>query len=274
VVVAAPYPTMPGPEAAATFRLVRSLVAKGDDVTVVSPSPSAAHHHADPGGPRGAARLARLANGADRLIVRLDAAALGAGADSPRLLPGRLGISAALRRATTAEVRLDRVPSSVSPGFARLVLGPAATVLVSTEEERAALVAAGVDETKVAVEPEPEADERAVARPAAAMGGAPSPADLQAIIRERAEAERSVNRRVAARVEGEASLPLRHLVRMEPARPRSQKPGGALVKRLVAKLTAWQFDNVIGHVNRLHQATIEAVDAVEAQRDEDGTTAS
>ena len=46
VVVAGPYPTMPGPESAATFALVRSLVAAGDDVTVVSPQPSAAHHHA------------------------------------------------------------------------------------------------------------------------------------------------------------------------------------------------------------------------------------
>jgi hypothetical protein len=266
---------MPGPETAATFRLVRSLVANGDEVMVVSPSPSAAHHHADPGGPRGAARLARLANGVDRLIVRLDAAALGAGADPRRLLPGRLGISAALRRARRAEVRLDRVPSTVGTGFAKLVLGPAAAVVVSTEEERAALVAAGVDEAKVAVDPEPEADAQAsIRRASSGPVASKSVNELQAVIREWAAAERAAGKRVAARAEGEASLPLRHLVRMEPARPRSQKPGGKVVKRLVAKLTAWQFDNVIGHVNRLHQATIEALENLEAQRDEDDTTTS
>ncbi|HET9444458.1 MAG TPA: hypothetical protein VFO65_14105, partial [Acidimicrobiales bacterium] len=73
VLVASPYPPMTGPEAAAGLALVRSLVAAGDDVTVVSPVPSAAHHHADPGGATGAARLARLCAGAERLVVRLDA---------------------------------------------------------------------------------------------------------------------------------------------------------------------------------------------------------
>ena len=94
-------------------------------MTVVSPQPSAAHHHADPGGPRGAARLARLAAGADRLHVRLDAAALGAGVDSPRLLPGRIALNGALRRVPDVEVRLDRVPGHVSGQWASLVLGKA-----------------------------------------------------------------------------------------------------------------------------------------------------
>jgi hypothetical protein len=279
VVVAAPYPTMPGPEAAASFRLVRELVEAGDEVVVVSPSPSAAHHHADPGGPRGAARLARIASGADRLILRLDASSLSAGIDSPRLLPGRVGISAALRRAGTAEVRLDRVPATVSGRFAQLVLGPVDRVVVASEQEREALLAAGVDGAKVAVEPEPEAAEHAATRRSPQQAGtgtlpaSPAAADLEALVRSRAAAERAATKRVTASAESEASRPLRHLIRMERAPVRSQKPGGAFVKRLIAKATAWQYDNVISHVNQLHQATIDAVDAVETQRDDD-TTAS
>jgi hypothetical protein len=270
---------MPGPESAATFALVRSLVAGGEDVTVVSPQPSAAHHHADPGGPRGAARLARLVAGADRLHVRLDAAALAAGADSPRLLPGRIALSGALRRVPDVEVRLDRVPGQVSGQWASLVLGKAARVLVADDAARDALVAAGVEAGRVVVAPEPAFDaeleaaaERRHARLAAGQDrtvpAKASAAQLQELVRRRAAEDRAVNRRASTVPEGTASLPLRHLVRMERAPVRSKKPGGAFLKRSIAKLLGWQFDNVIASVNRLHQATIDAVELLEAQRAE------
>ena len=274
VVVAAPYPTMPGPESAATFALVRRLVAAGDDVTVVSPAPSAAHHHADPGGPRGAARLARLVGGADLLHLRLDAAALGASVDAPQLLPARLALNAVLRRAAEREVRLDRVPADVSPRWASLVLGKSDRVLVEDEAAAGALVRAGVPAERIVVDPEPElaAHELRPTRRAAATGGAPvataSPltaADLQELVRRRAVEDRVANRRASTVVEGTASLPLRHLVRMERAPVRSNKPGGAFVKKAIAKLLQWQFDNVIASVNRLHQATIDAIENLEAQ---------
>jgi hypothetical protein len=274
VVVAGPYPTMPGPESAATFALVRRLVAAGDDVTVISPQPSAAHHHADPGGPRGAARLAKLVRGADVLHLRLDAAALGAGSDARSLFPGRLALRTALQRVGRAEVRLDRVPGTVSRQWANLVLGAAERVLVGSDGERAALVAAGVDAAKVEVDLEPEmaepaAPRRAVAAPAS---GAPAPAagvsaaDLQALVRRRAAEDRALHRKASAAPEGTASLPLRHLVRMERAPVRSNKPGGAVLKKAMAKALQWQFDNVIASVNRLHQATIDAIDNLEAER--------
>jgi hypothetical protein len=268
VVVAAPYPTMPGPEAAATFALVRRLVAAGDDVTVVSPGPSAAHHHADPGGPRGAVRLARLAAGADLLHVRLDARALAAGADAPRLLPARLALRSALGRARRTEVRLDRVPNEVSRRWAALALSAADRVLVSTDAEAAALRAAGVPVAKLVVEPEPTEDDapRRVASGAAAPAAGTTAVELQELVRSRAAADRAANRRPSASPEGTASLPLRHLVRMERAPVRSNKPGGAFVKRSIAKLLGWQFDNVIASVNRLHQATIEAIDGLEQER--------
>jgi len=267
-IVAAPYPTMPGPEAAATFALVRGLVAAGEDVTVVSPSPSAAHQHADPGSPRGALHLARLAQGADRIIVRLDASALSAGADSARTLPGRLGITAALRRAGRAEVILDRVPPTVSARFVSLVLDPASRIEVATDGERDSLVAAGVEPAKIEVvaPAAPEARPTPIA-PLAGTADEEARNDivaLQDLVRRRAAADRASRQRVTAPAEGEASRPLRHMVRMERAQVRSDKPGGALVKRFIAKALAWQFDNVIQHVNRLHQAMIESVDALEA----------
>jgi hypothetical protein len=276
VVVAGPYPTMPGPEAAATFSLVRRLVAAGDDVTVISPQPSAAHHTADPGGPRGAARLASLVRGADVLHLRLDAAALGAGSDARSLFPGRLALRTALGRVGRAEVRLDRVPGTVSRQWANLVLGKAARVLVGSDGERASLLAAGVDPAVLAVDPEPEMVEAAAggfsarrmapgSLPPAPPAGASATA-LQDLVRRRAAEDRALHRKASAAPEGTASLPLRHLVRMERAPVRSAKPGGAFVKRLIAKALQWQFDNVIASVNRLHQATLDAIDNLEAAR--------
>lgn len=276
VVVAGPYPTMPGPESAATFALVRRLVAAGDDVTVVSPLPSAAHHTADPGGPRGAAKLAQLVRGADVLHLRLDAAAVGASSDARSLLPGRLALRTALARVGRAEVRLDRVPSAVTRQWANLVLGRAARVLVGSEEERSSLVAAGVSPSVVVVEPEPEMVEAAAGGSAARRarpGQLPSvpstgasASALQELVRRRAVEDRALHRKASAAPEGTASLPLRHLVRMERAPVRSSKPGGAFAKRLIAKALQWQFDNVIASVNRLHQATIDAIDNLEAER--------
>ena len=272
-IVAGPYPTMTGPESAATFALVRRLVAAGEDVTVISPQPSAAHLHADPGGSRGAVRLATLVRGADVLHLRLDAAAMGADSDARSLFPGRLAIRTALQRVGRAEVRLDRVPATVSRRFANLVLGKADRVLVTTEEERSSLVAAGVPAGVVVVDPEPEMTAAALApsesRPPAAPVVVPagvSAAELQDLVRRRAEEDRTRNEKASAVSAGTASLPLRHLVRMERPPVRSNKPGGVFVKKAMAKALAWQLDNVIASVNRLHQATIDAIENLEAER--------
>lgn len=274
VVVAGPYPPMTGPEAQATFAFVRRLVADGKDVTVISPWPSAAHHHADPIAKRGSVRLAKLLRDVDVLHLRLDAAALHAQADDRSLFPVRMALRVALQRPKRSEVRLDRVPPKVSRQWANLVLGPAARVLVATEVERQALVAAGVDAAKIHVEPEPEmvAAETAPAVRRVPAGSAPEPepepataSELQALVRRRATEDRVVNRKPMPNDEEPASLPLRHLVRMERAPVRSSLPGGTLVKRLLAKALAWQFDNVITSVNRLHQATIDAFDNLEAE---------
>lgn len=283
IVVAGPYPTMTGPEAQATFSFVRRLVAEGKDVTVISPWPSAAHHHADPIAKRGSIKLAKLVRDADVLHLRLDAAALHADADDRSLFPVRMALRVAMQRPGRCEVRLDRVPRTVSRQWATLVLGRAALVLVTTEDERQSLTAAGVPASKIVVDPEPETlaaacgppprrseATRAVAAPSQA---AVSAAELQALVRSRAAEDRLVNRKPSPTDHELPSLPLRHLARMGRAPVRSSKPGGTFLKRLLIKSLAWQFDNVIASVNRLHQATIDAFENLEAQlaaRSEDG----
>lgn len=272
ILVAAPYPTMGGAEAAATFDRVRRLVADGNDVYVVSPRPSAAHAHADAGSPRGAAKLASLVAGRDRLIIRLDAAALAAGTESPRLLPGRVALAAAVRRVPRADIILDRVPSSIAQRWASLVLTPAASITVATEAERDAVVAAGVPANKVVVDAEilPPSAERvldAIARPATPSGkgdGGLTAAAIEELVRRRAvEMQTPLDAGLGPGRVGLASKPLRAIAPLERPRIRTNNPAYAAVKRVQLKLLAWMFDWVIQHVNHLHQATIEAIELAE-----------
>ena len=273
VIVAAPYPTMGGAASAATFALVRQLLADGDDVTVVSPRPSAAHHHADPGSPRGAARLANLVAGCDRLVIRLDATSLAADTDAPKLLPARLALSAAIRRAGQVDLILDRVPNTLARRWVALIPGRAASVTVATAADEAALVAAGIDAAKVRVDADnlPPAPERVLRVMAAGPGSArgtvePSAGAIEELIRRRALESRSPAE--AGSGPGQASLaskPLRAIPPLERPRIRSRNPGYVAIKRTQLKLLSWMFDWVIQHVNRLHHATIEAIDLTEKQ---------
>lgn len=267
-----PYPPSPGYEAAETFGLVRSLVSEGEDVIVVSPVPSAAHHHLDVGTPAGGLALWRLVAGHDRVIVRLDAAGLLAGSDPPKALPGRFALGRALRRATWLELRLDRVPSPVSARWVAAVVLPADDVVVSSEDERRSLVDAGASEARVRVEA-PEHDP---------SGGLPT--DLPSWSgRTREALQRDVRRRAAAVRAGRAAsepgarasatAPLREIAPLGHAPVRSPKPGVAFVKRLVRKLVGWQLDPIIQHVNRLHQATVASVERAGGQGSSSSTRA-
>jgi hypothetical protein len=271
VIVAAPYPTMGGPASAATLALVRRLLADGHDVTVVSPRASAAHHHADPVSPRGVARLAGLVAGCDRLVIRLDAQSLAAGTDAPKLLPARLALSAAFRRVPQVDLILDRVPNVLARRWVALVAGRASTVTVATPAEQAALVAAGIDPAKVLVDPEivPPAPERVLQVMAAGPGSTdsavePSAGAIEELVRRRAV--ESLSPAEAGSGPGQpsaASKPLRAIAPLERPHIRSRNPGYVTVKRAQLKLLSWMFDSVIQHVNRLHQATIEAIDLSE-----------
>ena len=274
VLVATPYPTMSGPESAAGFALVQRLAAAGDDVVVVSPRPSAAHHHADAGSPRGAARLASLAGGRDRLVLRLDAAALQSGSDSPRLLPARLALGAAVRRATKTELILDRVPSTVARRWASLVVAPAERVTVASDAERDALVRAGVAAGVLNVDPDilPPAPDRVLdairgrGPSPEARGSALSAASIEATIRRRAaEAQTPLEAGLGPGQRGLAAKNLRSIPPLERPQIRSRNPGHLAIKRVQLKLLSWMFDWVIQHVNRLHQATIDAVETLDDQ---------
>ena len=55
------------------------------------------------------------------------------------------------------------------------------------------------------------------------------------------------------------TAPLRRLRPLAMPESRSARPGASSLKRAIRRLTAWQIDPIIGQVNRLQQATIEAV---------------
>ena len=46
-----------------------------------------------------------------------------------------------------------------------------------------------------------------------------------------------------------------------------------VARTVVSRLTAWQTDHVVSHVNRLHAATIEAIELLERQQGAQGTGA-
>ena len=57
------------------------------------------------------------------------------------------------------------------------------------------------------------------------------------------------------------TAPLRRLTPLSMPQARSARPGASSLKRVVRRLTAWQVDPIIGQVNRLQQATIDALAA-------------
>lgn len=57
------------------------------------------------------------------------------------------------------------------------------------------------------------------------------------------------------------TAPLRRLTPLSMPEARSARPGASGLKRVVRRLTAWQVDPIIGQVNRLQQATIDALAA-------------
>lgn len=65
-----PYPPAPDGIGAYALQSVRRLLDEGVEVEVLSPGPSAAHHHLDLRGPRGALALARRVRRYDRLLIQ------------------------------------------------------------------------------------------------------------------------------------------------------------------------------------------------------------
>lgn len=258
-----PYPPTPGAPSAATLALVRSLVSEGHQVVVISPTPSAAHHHLDVGGATGAASLLRMTGDITRAIVRLDATGLQAGADGPRLRLARAVLGRALRRIPEVELHLDRVPSNPNPRWVTAVVGAADTVVVESEDERRALVAAGQPDAtiRLAAQVAPTARQRGPALP---PWTGTTRATLQRDVRRRAAAARAGSGSAGSGA-GPAAAGLREIPPLALTPIQSAKPGVVHVKRLIRRLVAWQLDPIIQHLNRLHRASIASVEQLDAQ---------
>jgi hypothetical protein len=262
VLVYGEYPPAPGPEAAATLASVRSLLAEGAEVEVVSPWPSGAHHHAHVDGMRGnlrfAARVAR--SRPDEIIARLDPTLLRprrAGRAEPA---ARRLLGMALRGAT---VSLPPLAGRLDTAYVGLVLGRVAQVETDNPADAEAVVAAGVDRARVSsrplAEPEVQTAPPPPARAAWSVDGRVTREALEAEVRRRAVADR--DGRPAGGDDAGASAAsglVRPLDRIPPYGDPptwSPRPLARLVKQAVWRLTKWEIEPLVDHVNLVHRAT-------------------
>ena len=264
VVVFGEYPPFPTPGAAATLATVRSLLAAGREIEVVSPQPSAAHHHADPGNPRGAARLARLVGGAE-LVARLDPGILGQTGGRRGPSAARAATGLAVRRARTATIYLPPLTAPPAGKWVRSILGPADRVVVAGRDDADRLREAGLDESKLSITEEtwwlPPEDEHggglpSITRPAWTVHSGAAREALEAEVRRRAAKDRADD----AMSPVTASWPLQMLTPLAPAPMESSRPLFRLIKQYVHRLVAWEVVPIVEQVNHLQRAAIESFD--------------
>ena len=268
VVVYGEYPPFSTPGAAATLETVRSLLADGREIEVVSPQPSAAHHHADAGNPLGAATLARLTGGAE-LVARFDPGILGQSGRAAGPAAARAALGLAVRRARSATIVLPPLTAPPAGKWVRAILGPADRVVVASEADAATLQAAGLDAATVSVSDTAWWEEPSAAVGSTVADGSSAPGagrwgiaagapreDIEAEVRRRASADREDD----AANPTSASWPLHMLAPLAPAPTGSSKRLFRVVKRYVHRLIAWEVVPVVEQVNHLQRATIEALD--------------
>ncbi|MFP5377802.1 MAG: hypothetical protein ACLGIO_13620 [Acidimicrobiia bacterium] len=156
VLVVGSYPPMPGPSARRALAVVGRLCAAGHDVEVLSPRPSAAHHHRPLAGLGAAVALARRARSYDHLVLRLEPglplrrrlAAVDGAALVAALVPWR--------RVTLEVDDLAGLPLAPGGRVARALWGRAAAVVVADDGDRRRLRAeAGPAAGRVEVAPPP-----------------------------------------------------------------------------------------------------------------------
>ncbi len=285
VLVYGPYPPDPGPEPAVTLATVRGLIGEGAKVEVVSPLPSGAHHHADVVGLRGSLRFARLVltSRPRKVVAHLDPGVLRVRRGGRKELAARRLLGLALRDAT---VHLGDLSGRLDAPYVALALGRVGDVTVTSAGDREAVVAAGVAPAKVTVvSPAVENPTRSAAAPAAAsalgpapwaVGDTPSRETLEAEVRRRAANDRAVSagQVTAALIAAEDPDPHRGpLSRISPyhaaAPVGSPRLLARLVKQVVWRLTKFELEPVVDHVNLLHRA---AVEELAAQPGPDGTS--
>ncbi len=138
-----PYPPVRDGIAAYAVQWVQVLRAQGNEVEVLSPGPSAAHHHLDLVGPRGALALAKRLPSYDRIIVQFHPdffyPAPATPADRARV---DLALTVAFRRARQIDVVIHEIDlrwgrrGTLAGLFARQLWRSVDRIYVHTERER------------------------------------------------------------------------------------------------------------------------------------------
>lgn len=159
ILMVTPYPPLRDGIAAYALQEVAALRAAGNHVEVLSTGPSAAHHHLDLVGPRGALALAKRVRAYDRVIVQFHPDFFYPVPNGAR---DRAAVSSALlvafRLARTVEVRVHEIDYRYGRGLTpdvpvnRALWRSVDRIVVHTPHERAEFVAAfGVDRARVVV---------------------------------------------------------------------------------------------------------------------------
>ncbi|MGI8809124.1 MAG: glycosyltransferase family 4 protein [Acidimicrobiales bacterium] len=142
-----PYPPLRDGVAAYAVQSVARLRAAGDDVEVLSPDPSAAHHHLDLRGRRGPLALARRVRSYDKVVVQFHPDVFfPAPCGRWRFVAVCAGLEAVFRAAHDLEVRVHEADysSGLGPGVAaraaRRMWAAVPRVVVHSDAQRRAFV--------------------------------------------------------------------------------------------------------------------------------------
>ncbi len=138
-----PYPPVRDGIAAYAVQAVAALRSQGHDVEVLSPGPSAAHHHLDLVGPRGALALAKRVRAYDRIIVQFHPDVFYRVPSTNRERAATsAALTAAFRAASDVEVRVHEIDyrsgrANTPQGLAaRALWRSVSRIVVHTESER------------------------------------------------------------------------------------------------------------------------------------------
>ncbi|MCU1452771.1 MAG: hypothetical protein JWN46_917, partial [Acidimicrobiales bacterium] len=157
VLVVSPYPPARDGIGAYALQQVQALRRAGHHTEVLSPRPSAAHHHRDLIGPRGALALRKLARGFDRVIVQYHQDVFYARPSTPETRRATsLALAAAFRTGPPVTIVLHEViggwfdDDDPSAPATKRAFRSAARIEVHVPEHRSLLVdRAGVDPARV-----------------------------------------------------------------------------------------------------------------------------
>lgn len=158
ILMVTPYPPIRDGIASYAVQAVKGLRAEGHDVEVLSPGPSAAHHHLDLVGPRGALALAKRVGHYDKLIVQFHPDFFYPVPSTARDRAAvSLALLAAFRRAGEVEVVVHEIDYrhgrvSVDGMANRLLWSSVDRIVVHTENERRTFARAfGVSPQKISL---------------------------------------------------------------------------------------------------------------------------